>query len=165
VQNGEGVVELRPCSDPAHGPLCGRIVWLRDARNPDGSKTSSVDDVTDVLNADPTLRQRKLLGMFGMYDFRYGPEPNSFEGGFIYDPQKGQTYRATVRLLPDDKLYLHGYVGFSASGRRSGRGHPNARSCRSHGVSRTTRARIGLGRGRAIAPRVRAGSSTHPSDT
>jgi len=117
VQNGEGVVELSPCKDSAHGPLCGRIVWLRDARNPDGSKTSSVDDVTDVLNADPNLRQRKLLGMFGMYDFHYGPEPNSFEGGFIYDPQKGQTYRAIVRLLPDDKLYLRGYVGFSALGR------------------------------------------------
>jgi len=117
VQNGEGVVELSPCKDAAHGPLCGRIVWLRDARNPDGSKTSSVDDVTDILNADPNLRQRKLLGMFGMYDFHYGPEPNSFEGGFIYDPQKGQTYRAIVRLLPDDKLYLRGYVGFSALGR------------------------------------------------
>jgi uncharacterized protein (DUF2147 family) len=117
VHDGEGVVELSPCSDPARGPLCGRIVWLRDARNPDGSAASSVDDVTDVLNADPALRQRKLLGMFGMYDFHYGPEPNSFEGGFVYDPQKGQTYRATVRLLPDGKLYLHGYVGFSALGR------------------------------------------------
>lgn len=117
VPGGSGVVELSPCQDSARGPLCGRIVWLRDARNPDGTKTASVDDVTDVLNADPTLRQRKLLGMFGMYGFHYGPEPNSFEGGFIYDPQKGQTYRATVRLLPDDKLYLRGYVGFSALGR------------------------------------------------
>ena len=76
-----------------------------------------MNDVTDVLNADPALRQRKLLGMFGMYDLHYGPDPNSFEGGFIYDPQKGQTYRATVRLLPDDKLYLRGYTGFSALGR------------------------------------------------
>ena len=88
VQDGEGEVELSPCKDPARGPLCGHIVWLRDARNPDGSKVSSVGDVADVLNADPALRQRKLLGMFGMYDFHYGPEPNSFEGGFVYDPQK-----------------------------------------------------------------------------
>jgi uncharacterized protein (DUF2147 family) len=117
VQGGEGIVELSPCDDPARGPLCGRIVWLRDARNPDGSKTASVDDVTDVLNADPTLRQRKLLGMFGMYGFHYGPEPGSFEGGVVYDPQKGQTYRATVRLQPDGKLHLHGYMGFSALGR------------------------------------------------
>jgi uncharacterized protein (DUF2147 family) len=119
VQDGEGEVELSPCKDPARGPLCGRIVWLRDARNPDGSKVSSVGDVADVLNTDPALRQRKLLGMFGMYDFHYGPEPNSFEGGFVYDPQKGQTYRASVRLMPDDKLHLHGYVGFSVLGRTS----------------------------------------------
>jgi len=117
TQGGEAQVLIEPCPQVGRGPLCGRVVWLRDARNPDGRDVATVEDVTDVLNGDPQLRSRPLLGMYGMYDFRLGGDPASYEEGTIYNPGDGRTYRANVRLLPDGRLRLRGYVGIPLIGK------------------------------------------------
>ena len=38
-------------------------------------------------------------------------DPNTFEGGKIYNGENGKTYSANISLQPDGKLRLRGYVG------------------------------------------------------
>ncbi|WP_439697846.1 DUF2147 domain-containing protein [Mucilaginibacter sp. AW1-7] len=45
-----------------------------------------------------------------LYDFTY--HDNAWDGGQIYDPYSGKTYRCTLKLK-DDKLNIRGYIGVS----------------------------------------------------
>jgi uncharacterized protein (DUF2147 family) len=103
-------VQLSPCADPARGPVCGQIVKLIDPKDASG-KPVSPQDLTDTRNADPALRGRKVLGMLLFYDFTKTGDPNSFEGGTIYNGENGKTYRANISLQVDGTLRLRGYVG------------------------------------------------------
>lgn len=104
-------VEIYRCTDPAMGAVCGRVVWIKDAVNPDRSPAPSIEGVHDVYNPDPALRSRKLLGLDFMWDFKADPDnPGAFYDGHIYNAQDGKTYRAKMSLKNDNTLLLRGYV-------------------------------------------------------
>lgn len=97
------VVELSPCA-AERSTLCGTIRWLWEAVDGKGRPR------LDSRNADATLRSRPLLGLAILS----GLEPRQAGGweGRIYNPEDGQTYRATVSRNGADTLLIEGCVLF-----------------------------------------------------
>lgn len=111
TESENGHVEIYPCANPANGPICAKVIWLKDAVNPDKTRAQSMDDVRDVLNEDPALRNRKILGLEFMSGFKKSPdEKDVWSDGHIYNAEDGKTYRARITVLDDKTLRLRGYV-------------------------------------------------------
>ena len=85
--------------------LCLKIVSL-----PPGAPESS-----DQLNPDASLRNRPLCGLVIGTGFHI-KDTGHAEGGRLYDPKSGHTYKGTI-TADGDSLKLHGYVGISMLGR------------------------------------------------
>ena len=90
---------------------------------PVGSIAGSPDDPEqrkpsdkDVLNPDPELRGRPLLGLTIMEGFAPAGE-GKWKNGKIYDPNSGKTYKCKLTLVDSDTLKLRGYIGVSLLGR------------------------------------------------
>ncbi|HXZ02997.1 MAG TPA: DUF2147 domain-containing protein [Stellaceae bacterium] len=98
-----GVIEIYPCADR----LCGKLVWLIE---PVRRGAPALDD----NNPDPALRQRPLCGLTMLGDFRL-LEPQRWGDGWIYDPDSGKTYHATL-AVEGETLRLRGYVGIPLFG-------------------------------------------------
>jgi uncharacterized protein (DUF2147 family) len=96
------IVELAPCSGAA--TLCGTIRWLWDAVDDKGRPR------LDSQNADPGLRSRPLLGLAILSGLK--PARDGGWQGQIYNPEDGQTYRATLRGHGNDALLVEGCVLF-----------------------------------------------------
>jgi uncharacterized protein (DUF2147 family) len=79
---GRGAVEITECA----GRLCGRIVWLKDT----GHK--SVCGTQVIGNAKPIGK-------------------DTWDGGWIYDPDKNEKYSVELRTIGADKLRVMGYMG------------------------------------------------------
>ncbi len=110
VEKKTAQVKIEPCANAANGPVCGTIVRILDLRGPDG-KTTTEAEANDWRNADPKLRDRKVLGLVMLYNFKKTSDPNAFESGYIYNGDNGKTYNANISLQPDGTLRLRGYVG------------------------------------------------------
>ena len=108
-------VMIAPCPNPANGPICGTIVKLLLAKGPDG-KVINPAEATDLHNADPALRGRKVEGMVLIHDFKKTNDPNAFEDGTIYNGENGKTYKANLSLQSDGSLRVRGYVGSAMFG-------------------------------------------------
>lgn len=107
TEGGNSHVQIYPC-----GPhLCGRIAWLRQPIGKDGLPK------VDLKNPDPAKRSQRLVGLQFMSNFRPGGAPGEWDGGRVYNPEDGDIYRATMKLRPDGKLEVRGYVGISLLGR------------------------------------------------
>jgi uncharacterized protein (DUF2147 family) len=102
TQGASAVVELARCPDAA--TLCGTIRWLWEATDDRGRPR------LDSQNSDPGLRTRPLLGLAILS----GLSPRSGGGweGRIYNPEDGQSYRATVTRRSADSLLVEGCVLF-----------------------------------------------------
>ena len=105
TDDDESVVEIYRCGDL----YCGRIVWLQEPTNEDGTEK------VDKNNPDESMRDRRIIGLDIVRDFKYSGK-SRWSDGTIYDPKKGKTYscRAT---LEGSKLSIRGYVGIAAFGR------------------------------------------------
>jgi uncharacterized protein (DUF2147 family) len=79
---GRGAVEITECN----GALCGRIVWLKDAAN------NSVCGTQVIGNAKPV-------------------GGDTWDGGWIYDPEKDAKYSVELKPMGADKLRVMGYMG------------------------------------------------------
>jgi uncharacterized protein (DUF2147 family) len=86
----------------------GKIVWLREPNNPDGSIK------VDKNNPDEPKRKQPLMGLDLLKDFVF--EDNQWDNGTIYDPENGKTYKCKITYR-DGKLDVRGYIGFSLIGR------------------------------------------------
>ncbi len=84
--------------------ICGRIVWA--GKGPQ----------TDIKNPNPALRSRPILGLKIMKGFSYAGK-NKWDGGRLYDPKSGNTYRGSIRLASPDRLKLRGYILLPLFGR------------------------------------------------
>src|SRR5258708_145829 len=102
-ESGKGVIEIYPCADK----LCGKLVWLADPIR-DGAPAVDRD------NKDAALRQRPLCGLMMLGDFRQ-LEAKRWGDGWIYSPENGKTYRATM-TLDGELLKLRGYIGIPLFG-------------------------------------------------
>ncbi len=96
------VVELAPCAGAS--TLCGTIRWLWDAVDDKGRPR------LDSQNAEAGLRSRPLLGLSILSGLT--PSSDGVWAGRIYNPEDGQTYRATVRRSGVDALVIEGCVLF-----------------------------------------------------
>jgi uncharacterized protein (DUF2147 family) len=97
VEDGDAHVQIWPCGNS----LCGDIVWLKAPQNREGRPR------LDDGNEDPRLRHRPLLGVELLEGFRR-TAANRWEGGRIYNPRDGETYRVDVELLSADSLKVRG---------------------------------------------------------
>src|SRR5262245_11383468 len=100
TEDGWSHVEIYPCD----ANLCGRIVWLKEPRERDGQIK------VDAKNPDPAKRTQTLVGLTIMWNFAGTSDPSEWDGGRIYNPLDGETYRAKLRLHADGKLEMRGYV-------------------------------------------------------
>jgi uncharacterized protein (DUF2147 family) len=104
TENRRGVIEMVPCADK----VCGKLVWMIE---PLRHGAPAIDE----YNPKPELRQRPLCGMTILGDF-HETEPRHFEDGWIYSPDSGKTYHATMTLEENGTLRLRGYVGIPLFG-------------------------------------------------
>jgi uncharacterized protein (DUF2147 family) len=83
-QSKRGAVEITDCG----GKLCGRIVWLKEARHKAGCNFQIIGDVKPVSG-------------------------NKWDGGWIVDPEKDPNRRYDVEITPlgDQRLKVMGYAG------------------------------------------------------
>ena len=102
-----GIVELYRCGSET---LCGRLLWLRI--KPEDNNPGALD----LRNPTADLRGRPLCGLVIMGAFRRANQ-NEWKGGWLYDPESGNTYNGAITLQPDDTLNLRGYIGISLFGK------------------------------------------------
>jgi uncharacterized protein (DUF2147 family) len=93
------------------GPtLCGHIEWLRQPLDAAGKPK------TDIHNPDATLRPRPVCGLAILGNFT--PDGSGgWTGGWIYDPDSGNTYKSKMHIAADGTLHVRGYIGVSLFGR------------------------------------------------
>ena len=99
TEDGDGAVEIFDCG--AH--LCGRIIWQQSPLRSDGGP--DVDD----HNPDPALRHRPICGLQIIGDLSPSG-PAKWSRGWVYDPDRGQTYGAALTLESRDVLRIRGYI-------------------------------------------------------
>ena len=105
-ETGQSHVEVYKCKEL----LCGRIIALAEPLDKDG------EEKTDKNNPDSALKSRLLIGMNFMEGFSQKSDKN-WEGGTVYDPRNGKTYKCKMTLKNDGTLKVRGYVGISMFGR------------------------------------------------
>lgn len=97
VEDGEAHVRIEPCD----AGLCGEIVWLKEPADAQGNPR------LDSRNEDPRARGRPLLGLQLLGNFKRGPG-SRWEGGLIYNPEDGQTYRVDLEVADPNTLKVRG---------------------------------------------------------
>ena len=85
------------------GKYIGTLVW------------TSIENAKDEKNPDAALRSRTLKGTIILKDMVF--VDGIWKNGTIYDPESGNTYKATIKLKPNGDLTLRGYIGVPALGR------------------------------------------------
>lgn len=97
---GRGAIEIAPCANA----LCGRIVWLKEPKDKQGRP------LVDALNEDRRQRLRPICGLQIIGDLRLQND-GSWDNGWIYDPEQGESFDVEVRLRTPDMLQVKGYKG------------------------------------------------------
>lgn len=100
-ENKTGKVEVTK----QNGKYIGTLVW------------TSIAGAKDEKNPDDSLKKRTLKGVVILKDMTY--DNGIWKNGTIYDPESGNTYKATIKLKSDGNLTLRGYIGVPALGRNS----------------------------------------------
>lgn len=70
----------------------------------------------DKNNPDESKQGRRLLGVTVLDGLQYAGN-GEFEGGSIYDPNNGKTYKARAEQAGPDTLDVRGYIGISLIGK------------------------------------------------
>tara|TARA_R110002050_G_scaffold2603_3_gene14829 strand:+ start:3867 stop:4322 length:456 start_codon:yes stop_codon:yes gene_type:complete len=89
----------------------GRVVWLKEPNEEDGSPR------LDKNNPDESLRSTPLKGYRVMKDLVYNEDEKMWLDGTIYDPKNGTTYNCKIELMDDNKIEVRGFVGTAVFGR------------------------------------------------
>ena len=106
-------IEIYPCE----GKFCGKIIFLKQPNfPPDDPKGMAGKPKTDRDNPEASKRERPLLGMDLVWGFAHGGE-NVWDGGFIYNPRDGKTYKCKMTLENPDRLKVRGFIGVSLIGK------------------------------------------------
>ena len=95
-----GVVEIRPCVSG----ICGRLIGSDIIRATPG--------VRDTRNGDTTKRNRHLRGTALLSGFHQTLD--GWDGGSIYNPEDGRTYKATITMNGGNTLNLKGCIVWPA---------------------------------------------------
>jgi Uncharacterized protein conserved in bacteria len=92
----QGVVEITSCGES----LCGKVL------ESDGIRANA--DLRDEKNKDAAKRTRKVKGLQMLGGFKR--EDDKWSGGWIYNPEDGGTYKATITPADKNTLKLKGCV-------------------------------------------------------
>lgn len=106
TENEESIIKIYESG----GKYYGEIHWVEEPKDKNGNYKK------DKNNPDKSKRDRRLLGLVILKDFKYDGD-GEWNEGKIYDPEKGKTYKARMQLKGEDKLDVRGYVGVPAFGR------------------------------------------------
>ncbi len=98
----DGKVEVFKKAD---GTYSGKIVWVKNDYNEDGSKPKR-----DRKNPDEKLRNRVLYGLVILTGLQWDASEKEWVDGLIYDTKSGKTYSCYCKLQPDGTLYFKGFV-------------------------------------------------------
>lgn len=95
-------VRFTKCDD---GTYQGQIIWLSQPNNPDGSRKM------DVKNPDKTKRNTPSDQVVIVYGIRYNAADNCWDGGKVYKPINGKTYKVEVSFKDAKTLRVKGSLG------------------------------------------------------
>ena len=92
--------------------LCGRIVWLRTARDDAGGPKR------DAMNPDAALRDRPLCGLTVLDGLLPVPgNPRKWDAGSFYDARSGLSYGLLATRRSADVLVARVYIGMPIFGK------------------------------------------------
>lgn len=103
-EKGDGLIRIERDGASIKGTIIGA---------PDGSRTSN--DARDEKNPDPALRDRRLIGLVILGEYK--PDGDQWIKGQIYDPDVGKYYKSKITLRDSNTLEVRGYVGVSLFGK------------------------------------------------
>lgn len=95
-----------------NGKYYGKIVYLRDNKNDDGSSPK-----LDSKNPNAKAAKKPIVGKVIVQGLEWDGSEEEWNEGTIYDPSGGSTYSVFARLESPDRLFIKGYIGFSLLGR------------------------------------------------
>ena len=95
-------VRFTKCAD---GTYQGQIIWLSEPNNPDGTRK------LDVKNPDPAKRNVPADQVVIVYGIRYDAEDKCWDGGKVYKPLNGKTYKVAVSFEDEKTLRVKGSLG------------------------------------------------------
>jgi len=107
TEDGDSKVRIFKATN---GKYYGKIVWLEEPNELDG--TPKIDDE----NPDESLNTRPIMDLMILKDFVYDEKGSEWDSGEIYDPKTGNTYSCYM-WFKDDQLHVKGYIGLSFIGR------------------------------------------------
>jgi uncharacterized protein (DUF2147 family) len=103
--DGRVVVQIFDCGVK----MCGRILWLKVPRNPQGQLDQ------DNKNPNTALRNRQLCGLTILWNLQ--PDGSDrWKDGWFYNPDDGKTYRVTAQLKSSTEMVARIYVGMPLFG-------------------------------------------------
>jgi uncharacterized protein (DUF2147 family) len=104
VENRTALVAIAPCGKH----MCGTIAKI--LVNRPGVPT------TDIRNPDPARRDRPFQGLRIISGMK--PAAKRWEGGTIYDPNTGKSYKSHMQLNEDGSLKVSGCFAFICKSQR-----------------------------------------------
>ena len=107
----KSTIVIYKCGDK----YCGKITDLKEKVYPPDDKDAGKTKI-DRKNPDKSKRQDPVIGLQLMKNFSFKGE--IWQGGTIYDPEKGKTYKCKA-TLKGDSLNVRGYIGIPTLGRTS----------------------------------------------
>ncbi len=102
TEDRKGIVTIARCG----AALCGRLTRI----------LVPAPVTTDVNNPDPKLRARPLRGLPLITGFVW--KDGGWQGGRIYDPESGRTYKSKLALNRDGTLKVSGCIAFICQSQR-----------------------------------------------
>ena len=103
--SGKGQIQVYKQGDRYYG----KIISLRNATGEDGKPK------VDHRNPDPAKRDKPLIGLVMMRDFKY--KDGEWTDGYIYNPSDGKEYKAYMKMKNNNTLSVRGFVGISWIGK------------------------------------------------
>jgi uncharacterized protein (DUF2147 family) len=100
TEDGKARVRIAACG-PA---LCGTIVSLKEANDPDTGKPK-----TDKNNADAGLRARPMIGVQIVLGMKPSGTANKWTGQ-VYNAEDGKTYSGSLTLQDANTIKLEGCI-------------------------------------------------------
>lgn len=100
---GKGAVQVYRCTQDA-SRLCGRIIWLKSKVD------SSGNPLVDRLNPKASMKGRSICGLPVLGNLKQSSD-GSWKDGWVYDPEKGASYDASIQAKNGSVLTLTGYKG------------------------------------------------------
>jgi uncharacterized protein (DUF2147 family) len=75
-------------------------------------------EIKDTNNPVDSLRNRKLSGVTMIYGLTFNEQKKQWQGGFVYNPEDGNTYRCHCSLKSNGvEMAFRGYLGVSFLGK------------------------------------------------